>query len=384
MAKKAAPQTDSQHAKTQPEATLVVVKRSRFRSLLSAAFWLIVVVVVYLVLAESPIDPIAYMPPPKPELTGSLAPNEALRGAEILAQGQIVGPEDVDVDEQGRIYGGTLDGKIVRIEPDGSVETFAETGGRPLGLEFDAQGNLIVCDGIKGLLSVDPDGKITTLATEADGVQLGFADDLDVGPEGVIYFSDASTKFDVQEYLLDFLEDRPHGRLLSYEPQTRQAKVLLRDLYFANGIAVSPDGDYVLVNETYRYRVTRYWLRGPNAGTWDTFAENLPGFPDGISTSPRGTFWVAMFTLRNDQADLLAPRPAVRRILSKLPQATWPKPEPYGLVLELNSAGEIVRSLHDPGGELVRVITSVHEQDGSLYMGTLLGEWVARLRVPPG
>jgi sugar lactone lactonase YvrE len=170
--------------------------------------------------------------------------------------------------------------------------------------------------------------------------------------------------------------------LLRYDPDTKETTVLLRELYFANGVAVAPDGAFVLVNETYRYRIRRYWLSGEKTGTDEIFAENLPGFPDGVSTSPRGTFWVAMFTIRNPTADFLAPRPFVRTLLAKLPRALWPKPQPYGLVLELDANGQVLRSLHDPDGKHLSVVTSVHEEDGQLYLGTLLNPWMARVPVP--
>jgi sugar lactone lactonase YvrE len=344
--------------------------------------FLLAVAIGYFIFAPSPIDPVAYTPPAAPPLAGAMAPNTLLRSAEILARDQVQGPEDVDVDDEGRIYGAALDGRIVRVLADGALETFAETGGRPLGLDFAPDGNLIVCDAHKGLLSVDPNGQVTTLATEADGVRFGFPDDVDVADDGVIYFSDASSKFGVSDYMLDLLEGQPHGRLMKYDPTSKQTTVLLGDLYFANGVAVAPDGSFVLVNETYRYRIRRYWLTGDKAGTNDTFIDKLAGFPDGVSTSPRATFWVAMFTVRNPTADFMAPRPMLRTLLSKLPRSVWPKPEPYGLIVELDTAGEIIRSLHDPDGQQVSVITSVHEENDQLYLGTLLNRWIARLPVP--
>lgn len=360
------------------------IMTSRMRSMVARGARQVLVLFIVLVslffLLASPIDPVAYeVPSPRP-MTGPLEPNTLLRQSEILARGKLLGPEDVDVDDQGRIYGGTVDGKIVRILPDGKVETFAETGGRPLGMDFDHAGNLIVCDADRGLLSIDREGTVTVLATEAGGIPFRFADDVAVAPDGRIYFSDASARFGKSEYMLDLMEGRPHGRLLRYDPSTRATEVLLGDLYFANGVAVDREGEFVLVNETYRHRITRYCLAGPKEGTSDIFFDNLPGFPDGISTSPRGTFWVALFTVRNRQADQLAPFPFVRKQLAKLPQTLWPTPEPYGFVLELDREGNLLRSLQDPGGEVVSVITSVHEKDGTLYFGTLLNDYVARYR----
>ena len=56
------------------------------------------------------------------------------------------------------------------------------------------------------------------------------------------------------------------GRLLVYDPISRVATTLVDGLNFANGVAVSHDQTYVLVNETGKYRVIRYWIAGPQEG----------------------------------------------------------------------------------------------------------------------
>lgn len=294
------------------------------------------------------------------------------------------GPEDVDVDDQGRIYGGTHDGRILRLLPDGNVEVFAETGGRPLGMEFDGQGNLIVCDAWKGLLRIDPDGNIETLATETDGLPFAFTDDLDIATDGVIYFTDASSRFHQPDYLLDLLEARPWGRLLAHDPRDGSTRLLMDGLYFANGVALSSDESFVLVSETYRYRIQRYWLRGPRAGRSDIFIDNLPGFPDGVSSNRQGTFWVAMATPRKSLVDAMHPYPFLKNALARLPRSLWPKPVRYGLVLGLGEDGQVALSLHDPGGERVHMVTSVEQRGDHLYLGSLTNDRIARVPVPEG
>ncbi|MEM7355909.1 MAG: SMP-30/gluconolactonase/LRE family protein [Acidobacteriota bacterium] len=338
---------------------------------------------VALLLTPSPIDPLPYDAPAAPSLTGALAPNPILQASVLLAEDVVQGPEDVAVDPLGRIYGGTADGRVVRLTPqaggDYRVETFAETGGRPLGLDFDPAGRLIVADADRGLLAIDTEGRLTVLAEEAEGLRFGLADDLDVASDGRVYFSDASWKYGFGTHLEDLLEARPHGRLLRYDPSTSQTEVLADGLYFANGVALSSNEDFVLVCETYRYRITRYWLEGPRAGTSDIFLDNLPGFPDGVSSNPRGTFWVALFTVRNATLEALHPRPWLKRQLAKLPHSWWPKPAPYGLVLEVGEDGRIRRSLHDPTGERVPLITSAEEVGDVLYLGNLDRGWIGRL-----
>ncbi len=342
---------------------------------------ILVILIIIFILKPAPIDPAAYNPPDAQELTGVLTPNNLLLETELLALGRINGPEELAVDSHGHVFGGTQDGKIIRLLPDGSLKTFAETGGRPLGMKFDENGNLIVCDSYKGLLSIDPQGEIKILATSADGVPFKFTDALDISNDGTIYFTDASSKYGQSEYLYDLLESKPHGRFLSYDPATGQVKVLIENLYFANGVALSHDEDFVLINETYRYRITRYWLRGPKMGTHEIFIDNLPGFPDNISNNQKGTFWLALFTIRNETVDKLHPFPFRKALLSKLPKALWPKPHPYGLVLELDAQGNIIQSLHDPTGISLKEITSAQEYGNYLYLGSLHNDRIGKYKL---
>ncbi len=338
-----------------------------------------------LLVSPSGIDPVAFRPGTAIELRGPLAPNRLLRRVDLLGEGVLQGPEDVDLDGSGRIYCGLEDGTIRRFTPVGDGEelrVFAATGGRPLGLDFDTAGNLWVADSARGLLTVDPDGKVEVRSTAVDEVAFRLTDDVAAASDGKVYFSDASSRFGAGQILRDALEARPHGRLLEYDSTSGQTRVLLQDLYFANGVALSRDESFVLVAETFRYRVRRYWLRGPEAGRDEVFIDNLPGFPDGISSNRRGTFWLAIYALRSDLLDRwVHPRPGLKRLLAKLPKVLLGGSAPYGLVIALDEDGRIVRSLHDPGGEQVRFVTSVEEERGYLYLGSVEGTAVGRLRI---
>src|SRR6202158_339584 len=135
--------------------------------------WLLLIlalIVVYLVAWPITADPVAWDPPRAPELAGPYAPNTSLARIERLARGAGVGPEAVAVDRLGRIHAGVKDGRILRLSPDGAqVETIAQTGGRPLGLAFDSEGNLFVADAVKGLISISTGGSQSVLATEEGG-----------------------------------------------------------------------------------------------------------------------------------------------------------------------------------------------------------------------
>lgn len=330
-------------------------------------------------LTPSPIDSKAWQPPDPRPLTGPLSPNERLRLADLLARGQVYGPEDTTVSADGVVYSGTGDGRIVRVFPDGRVETWLKTDGRPLGLVFDQAGNLIVADAVNGLLSIAPDKTVTVLAREAGGTPFRFTDDVDIGPDGRIYFTDASSRFRHPDYRLDLLEMRPHGRLLRYSPNTGKAEVLLANLHFANGVAVAPNGAYVLVNETWKYRTLRYWITGPKAGQAEVFADNLPGFPDNLAVDHQGRYWVAFPSLRNAQVDALHRTPWLKDLVAKLPDSLKPKPRQYGLVVAFDRKGEVITSLHDTKGSHLQEITSVTPHDGYLYFGSLHNDRIGRL-----
>lgn len=340
---------------------------------------LFVAVVITLLALPAPIRSSAWEPPRPPNLEGALAVNDALRDAERLAGGQLVGPNDLALDAQGRIYAGTTDGKIVRMTPDGPLEVFTETGGRPLGLAFSPRGDLIVADGMKGLLRVDVEGHVEVLAREAEGQPLMFVSDVAVARDGTIYLTDSSARHNYGEQHFEILEAQPSGRLVRFDPVSRTSTVIARDLYFANGIALAPDESYALVAESGRYAVTRVWLSGDRRNLKELFVENLPGFPDDLSFSPRGTLWLALHTVRSPLIDAVHSWPFLKDSFAGLPLPLLPRIKPYGLVVELDLAGRPLRSLHDARGERFREVSAVVEEQGALLLGTFTGTAIGRL-----
>lgn len=102
-------------------------------------------------------------------------------------------------------------------------------------------------------MSISKDGVVKLLTDEAEGLKFKLTDGVDIATDGMIYFTDASYKYRFKEFIYDVLEGKPHGRLMSYNPTTEETKVLLRDLYFANGVALSPDQTSLIFCETVMY-----------------------------------------------------------------------------------------------------------------------------------
>jgi len=321
--------------------------------------------------------------------------NRRLTGAQPIGLGLVEGPEDVILDAQGRLYCGDRRGWIWRFSgPDyAESEVFARVGGFPLGMAFDTGGNLIMCVGGMGLYSIAPDGTARSLATQTrrswyrirDDSSIRLADDLDIAPDGKIYFSDASTRFDGIEYMFDVTEARPNGRLLCFDPETGQTSTVVKNIPFPNGVCTAHDGRSMLVASTITCSVWRYWLEGPGKGTFEPFLSNLPGFPDNINRASDGTYWMAFAGMRTPAFDL-ALRDAGwrRRMLKEVPQDEWLMYNGNtSCVFKFDESGRVLESYWDETQEDHSVITSMREHDGYLFLGGLHNDRVGRISLQP-
>ena len=330
-------------------------------------------------MAKPRVDPVVWTPPPAPARARAgvgTRPLPPLRRIDVPG----TGPEDVVIDAEGLVLTGLADGRILRISPDGKqIVTVAETGGRPLGIELMPDGALLVCDARRGLLRVDPgDGAVESLA---DGFV--FCNNAAVAPDGAVYFSDSSTRFGIDHWKAELFEHSGTGRLLRRDP-SGTVEPVLGGLEFANGVALAPDGSFVLVAETGAYRLTRLWLSGDKAGSTDVFAENLPGFPDNISTGTDGLIWVTQASPRDAVLDRLLPRPPVLRKLAwALPDRLQPHEKRTVWVLAYDVHGTLVHDLQGPGTSF-HMATGVREHHGAVWLGSLVGTAIAVLDLGSG
>ena len=322
------------------------------------------------VLGSQKVQPVQWLPAPNPGLVNEFAPNNLLSALELHQVPDGHGPEDIAYDGFQYFYTGLEDGRILRFNNELKPEEFANTGGRPLGMQFDAVGNLIVADSVKGLLSISSDAKVTVLTDNVAGKKMLFVDDLDIADDGTIWFSDASQRFGFENTMLDFIEASMTGRLLSYSPKTKQTTVHVENLFFANGVALGPNEEFVLVNETGTGQIHRYWLKGNKANTQDLFVEALPGNPDNISFNGSDIFWVAMPSKKDPKIDELASKPWIRTMIAGLPLAAIKTEHDQAFILGLDVNGKVKYNLQSDSHRF-RSVTSVNQYGNKLYVGSL-------------
>lgn len=323
------------------------------------------------------LDPRPFAPAPAPDLAGALAPNAALATTSRVADG-LDAPEDVALDREGRPITGTVDGRILRLDPrTGTAELLATTGGRPLGLAMAADGTLYIADGEQGLLALAAGGRLGLLADSCDGRRIGCANDVAIAPDGTVLFTDSS-RLPVRDHAAAIIEHRDEGSLLAYDPRSGAVRRLADGLAWPNGVAIAPGGGHALVAETASYRLRRVELAGAAAGSQRIVADNLPGFPDGIAPASAGGYWLAIAAPRNALLDRIHPSPFLKRVALRLPRWAQPAPRRYALVLRVDDEGRVLESLHDPAGGYA-AIANVVEDAGGLWFGSFaergLGRW---------
>ena len=332
--------------------------------------------VAYFAFWPSPVEPKGWDAPTNPGYTGAYAANFRLKNLHIIPLQGREGPEDIAVSADGQIYASTHTGEILIVDPGGTVSVFADTKGRPLGLEFSSDGTLYVADGYLGLLSVDPAGNVTLLSDKADdGSPVVYANDVDIASDGTVYFSDASTRFSPRKdggpfeaSVLDLIEHGNTGRVLRYAPSSGQTTVFADGLTFADGIAFNAAGDALYLVETGSSRVWRYPVDGAEGRI---VLDNLPGFPDNINRAPDNTFWIGLVTPRDPLLDAFSGWPAIRKIFMRLPKFLIPGAVRYGFVLRMDADGEVLETLQDPDGNYALITGATSLPDGAVAISSI-------------
>ncbi|MFE9622685.1 SMP-30/gluconolactonase/LRE family protein [Streptomyces sp. NPDC006527] len=299
------------------------------------------------------------------------------------------GPEDVVADARGRVLTGLADGRILRIDglddPAGArAERIAAIGGRPLGLEPLPDGDLLVCDADGALLRIDPgSGRTRVLADAVAGERLRFCSNVVALADGTVYFTVSSRVHPLRDWIGDLVEHSGTGRLLRLAPGDREPEVVLEGLQFANGLAPSADGSFLIIAETGARRLTRCRLTGERAGQAEPFVEHLPGYPDNLwRGAPDGPVWVALAGPRVPPLDLLhRAGPAVRRRAGRLAVHAPFQPSGTTGVLAVDDEGRILHHLARRRSGF-RMVTSVCEAGGRLVLGSLWERGVAVCEAP--
>ncbi|KAJ4834717.1 hypothetical protein Tsubulata_007672 [Turnera subulata] len=352
----------------------------RFLTTCSGILAVCLVAIALQIFLYSPISPELLELPPA-LFASKLPTNKHLQGVIKLGEGFVVAAEDVAVDKEGVLYTGTRDGWIKRLHRNGTMENWKKTQGKHLlGLATSKDGSIVACHAELGLLKVNEDG-IVVLTSHYNGSKLSLTDAVVEASDGSLYFTDASSKFGLEEWYLDFLEAKPHGKLLKYDPSSHETSLVLDDLCFPNGVALSRDEDYLIFCETWKFRCIKYWLKGENRGKTEIFIDNLPGGPDNIHLAPDGSYWIALVQWVTEGFEFLHTSKTAKHLVAtfpKLAKLTYSALK-KATVVNVGADGKIIRRLDDPDGKVISAVTAALQHEDYLYLGNLNSNFIGKL-----
>lgn len=137
--------------------------------------------------------------------------------------------------------------------------------GRPFGLRMKANTKfLYVADTFYGLIKINVDQKTKEIILNSNDTRFGnkplkCAEDLDIDGDD-IYFVDSTDKHNLNEAIEDIIFMYPSGRVFRYNEKNGELDLVLDQLYYPNGIQLTPKKDALLINEFSKARILKYFL----------------------------------------------------------------------------------------------------------------------------
>jgi sugar lactone lactonase YvrE len=180
--------------------------------------------------------------------------------------------------------------RLAKLFGDGRVETLCKVEGRPAGMDFAADGSLLLAAGIgRQLFRIDPTSGAKEIRTSLPPAEKSYLNDLVVHPDGWAWFGETGFRFGV---------DTPEesGCLWAYHPE-KGLKRAASNIFFPNGLVVSPDGATLYVAETFGKRISAFDIGADGSVTNRRIHAQLRGEPDGLSLDTEGCLWVPLLFL---------------------------------------------------------------------------------------
>lgn len=260
--------------------------------------------------------------------------------------------------------------KRERCEGPQDHESTEDVCGRPLGLQFNRRtGDLYIADAYLGLHVVGPKGGLATkLTAQAEGVPFTFLNGLDIDQRtGDVYFTDSSSVYQRRDYALLIITEDSTGRLLKYSPKTKKTTVILKNLTYPNGVAMSKHRDFLLFAETTKSRIYKLWLQpSSKAGKVEVFAK-LPSYPDNIKMNHNGELWVALYSTSTDSWITNYKTSSMNFNTTKVLVE-----DGSGMAVKLSNNGTIMQVLEDKDGIVWKLASEVEEKNGCLWIGSVV------------
>ena len=336
----------------------------------------------YLLFYPVHMEPKYYELPTAPEYLDNTLETEIISGIDkvYLNDTGSAGPDDIVEMLDGTLYTADIEGNLYKINGP-QPEVVDTLPGRPLGLAAGSNGTLYIADAFTGIMQWNGPGTLELILDELDGEKLIYANQIAVANDGTIYFSHSSSRFDPKTMggteptaVMSYWEQTEDGFVAKIDPDGSVTKII-EGLVYANGLALSPNEDFILVTETGRARIHKVWLSGQKSGEHEIFMDNLRGYPDNIKSNSKGGYWLVYSSPRLAE-DKLLPYPFIRKLLWRVQKFITVEPTRQSMIVSITENGEEIKSYYDKFGTL-GMITTAFSVNSNLYVMTFDSEWYA-------
>ena len=326
-----------------------------------------------------------------PSMDGALSPNERLDAGLPIGE-PMPGADDVVAGRDGEIYV-SAGNQVLKLSGDGFrrrdiVTTFDGATG---GLALHPDGGLLVCVAGRGLAAIDLTQPQPKWLEAVDGEALVGLTGVVAAANGAIFMVEGSTGRKPDDWCRDLLEKNHRGRLVRCGADLGGAAVLLKDLYYPYGVALSADQQHVWWTESWIHRVSRAAIAGNRITAPEPVLRNLPGYPARIHLDSAGRFYLGLFGLRTHLIEFVLKEDDFRQeMLATVPpnhwiapalssgddclepmqigsvkalgiQKPWAPPRSYGLLAHIDEQGDVIESFHSRVGGRYHGITAACE-----------------------
>lgn len=361
-------------------------------------------------------------------LEGALSVNDELARADILWDKE--GVQSV-VKLNGHLYLGTSNGVVIKYDPAKErFDTVIRFNAKITSIRPSEDGNLYllsVCTGIfkldlttKRLMLVYDHRAKERLLNPSNATHLSdfvvLPDEKDKSAFAFL-IAQSSRRWTSRQLYLSHIEGDKSGQLIKYRPKTDQLEIVREGLAFPKSLELSDDRSSVLVTEWLERRVQRLYLSGPKKGRLELVVDELPGEPNHIrrSESKSETYWVPVNAARNashyGNLDRISSRVLPKEILLYLIKGVddlflifkrfidadywsfrwnayvfdWYLNDfKHGLVMQIDSTGKILNSLHSTTGRLTNIEEAVEidlNKQRNLFLTSAFNQFIAKLAV---
>lgn len=220
---------------------------------------------------------------------------------------------------------------------------------------------------------------------------LAFCNDLEISEDGQrIYFTEPFSYAGASMgggTVPEVIAYHGNGRIWMHDLDKGETRLVAEGWFFLDGILYDlhpgqPREQSILSSQTAGFRIMRFHVAGPKAGTAELVQDGLAGLCDGMDRDTKGRIWCGMYTKRSGLLTWLHANPWIKHILLRLPLNWMQQPKATGVLALTPDASRPLYSAWYEGPKAVHIASALPGPDGGIYLTPFSKEHRGLVRLP--